>query len=192
MVQKKNLLIVFSGPDGSGKTTLAQQLNRHLRGQGEKPLLVHGHGYSLSQSSFGLSEKAVTRFKYLFHPLLPLALLDHWFTYVFQYWPVLKKTTLICDRYFYDKTCRLIYYQILPRFLAKIYLAFIPRPDHVFFLDADPARLKQRKKGHQLKELTQLSQIYKFLAKSLKAPLINTNVSPDKSLAKIINYLGVK
>jgi len=96
--------------------------------------LIHSHSYSISSDSFGISEAVITKWKYLFMLLIPLAILDNWFTFLSIYRPILNKRELICDRYFYDKVARAVYYGICPWLIARIWIRLIPKPDVVFFL----------------------------------------------------------
>ena len=189
MAKKKHPLIVFCGMDGSGKTTLAEKLVNYFERQGREIEFIHGHGYTVSENSFGLDEKRVKRLKYLFKLLIPLALLDNLYTYYFKYKPLLKNKTLICDRYFYDKLARVIYYGICPPSLAKIYLKLLPKPDFAFFLDADPQKAHARKRELSEEELVSFRKIYKFLAECLEAPVIDTGLSLNVCYKKILEYL---
>lgn len=190
MDKKKHHLIVFCGVDGTGKTTLAKKLVEYFEKQGLKPKFIHAHGYTVSQNSFGLDEKKVHSLKYLFKLLLPFAFLDNLFTYYFKYKPILKNKTLICDRYFYDKLARMIYYGICNRFIAKIYLRLLPRPDFVFFLDVDPKKAHQRKKEYSEGELLFFRKIYRLFAKHLRAPIIDTGLPIKICRHKIFKYFS--
>lgn len=176
--------------DGSGKTTLAKKVAVHLKKQGIKSQFIHAHAYRVSQNSFGLRPKAVRNLKYLFRLLLPFAFFDNLFTYCFRYKPILKDRTLICDRYFYDKLARMVYYGIAGQFLAKIYLKLLPKPDFVFFLDLAPEKIYQRKKEYAKRDLQTFRKIYKFLAKVLETKMINTRLPLDTSIKKIIKALN--
>ena len=189
MDKKKNLLIVFCGMDGSGKTTLAKKVVEFINEQGLKLEYVHAHGYSISQNSFGLDEVKVNRLKYLLRLFVPLALLDNLFTYYFKYKPILRNNVLICDRYFYDKVARMMYYGICNKFIAKIYLKFLPRPDFVFLLDASPKDVYIRKGEHSEKNLLHYRKMYRFIAKYLNVPVINTNRPVNVSYKEILNFL---
>lgn len=188
-MQKKNLLIAFSGPDGSGKTTLAKKLAENLKKKSIKLKLIHAHGYTVSQKSFGMQPETVRRWRYFLRFLIPLALLDQWFTYLGKYKPILKNKTLICDRYFYDKLVRMRYYGISNQTLSKIYLKLLPRPDFIFLVDSRPEKILKRKKEYQKKELERFRKIYLALAKNLKAPVIDTSQPIKDCLKQIVKQL---
>jgi thymidylate kinase len=122
-------LIVYCGMDGSGKTTQAQR--KFVLTTNSK--LLHAHGYTVSSNSFGLGEETIKKVSLLLSLLLPLAHLDFLYTYYFKYKPILKTKNLICDRYFYDKVARLVYYGICPRWVAKKWVKIIPKPDEIYF-----------------------------------------------------------
>lgn len=185
MAEKKFALIAFCGVDGSGKTTLAEALSADLEKEGRPVGLKHGHGYSASKDTFGFGEKGVNRYRLLFRLLLPFAYLDNLFTFYFKYRPLLKEKTLICDRYFYDKLARLIFYEICPLALAKVYLQLLPRPDHVFFLDIEASDARNRKEGYTEEALESFRRAYLFIASCLNAPVINTSFSAQDCLRKI-------
>ncbi|MFQ5444809.1 MAG: hypothetical protein ACE5EK_09350, partial [Nitrospinales bacterium] len=112
MSLRKFPLIVFCGMDGSGKTTLSRKVAEHLRKKGISTEWEHGHGYTVSQNSFGTGEDTLRRFRHIFRLGLPLAMSDNLITFYFRYQPVLKVQGLVCDRYFYDKVARLMFYGI--------------------------------------------------------------------------------
>ena len=184
MKKKKKLLIVFCGPDGSGKTTLAKKLTNYLKKRKLCCHFIHAHQYTFSPRSFGFKEIQVNRFKYLLRIILPLALFDNFLTYFFKYRPVLKKSSLICDRYFYDKLARMLYYGIATKTLVKIYLKLLPKPGLAFFLTGTA------KKKISDKELKDYKKNYRFLAREVGAIKINTNLSKKICFNKIKNYLN--
>ena len=189
MVKKKFPLIAFCGTDGSGKTTWAKKVNSFLKDRGIESTLNHAHAYSTSQDSFGLSEEMVRKLRYLFRFFIPFAFADNIKTFLFQYNPIRKKRILICDRYFYDKLARMIYYGICGKSLAKLYLKLLPKPDIVFFLDIDPQSAWQRKQEYKENEYKDFQDIYTFIADYLKAPLINTAADIEVSWKRIHSFL---
>ena len=192
MDKQKNQLIVFCGMDGSGKTTLTKKVASYLKTCGLEYKIIHSHGYSISENSFGLSIKKLNKLKYLLRFLIPFALIDNLFTFYFRYGPVLKEKTLICDRYFYDKLARMIYYGISTNTIAKIYLKLLPKPDFTFFLDTAAQDAHIRKGEYQEEELLRYKYIYKFLAKHLNALVIDTSQSIDTSYKEIVELLQVQ
>jgi len=192
MDKKKNLLIAFCGPDGSGKTTLAKETVLQLRKNGRDVHYCHGHAYTFAPTSLGLKKKKVLKLRKLLCFLTPFGLIDNLFTYYFYYRPILKKKSLICDRYFYDKLARLFNYGLINSFWLKVYLRLLPKPDLVFFLKLDPQTIRKRKKEYSLEELTKFNRAYKQMAKIINAQIIKTNqplpICLKKIFTKIKNY----
>src|SRR3989339_1408061 len=107
MLTKKKSLIVFCGMDGTGKTSLAKKLAQYLEEKGVAVELRHGHSYSISKNSFSFSDAKVGSLRCFLWLALPIAFLDNLFTFYFKYIPAIKRKSLICDRYFYDKIARM-------------------------------------------------------------------------------------
>jgi len=192
MGEKKQIFIVFCGADGVGKTTLAKKLVEKLRKEGVGVSFIHGHGYAVSESSFGFREKTARRFAWLFCLFIPLAFIDSVFTYYFKYRPVFKKRVLVCDRYFYDKLARMMFYGIANFFIGKVYLKFLPKPDLAFFLDLSAEEIYKRKKEYCLTELDCFREIYKFICKNVEGIKIDTQEDINKSFKKIFLHIEKK
>jgi len=191
MAKKRFPLIVFCGMDGSGKTTLTNKLAVYLEKAGLKYETTHAHTYSISKSSFGIKEKTVKMLKYLFATLIPLILLDNLYTYYFKYHPILERKILICDRYFYDKVCRMIYYGVCNKHMAEIYLKLLPRPDYIFFLNISPKDACLRKEEYSEEEYSSFGAIYRFVANYLKATVVDTGLSVDACCTEIFKKLNL-
>lgn len=186
---KKNLFIAFSGMDGSGKTTLAKKLLSYLKKKGYRVHFKHAHGYAISQNSFAIDEKMIERFRWLFFLLSPVLILDSLYTYYFKYKPLLEKYSLICDRYFYDKVARLIYYGVINKTLARFYLNLLPRPDAIIFLDVDVKKASARKKEYSPNQMGRFRNTYLFVAHQTRAHIVRTDYSVSFSLQKIVKVL---
>lgn len=177
--------------DGTGKTTLAKKLEEYLTMNKIKSEFIHGHTYTISKNSFGISDKHIIKYRKLFSILTPLALLDNYVNYIFKYRCKLKNKTIISDRYYYDKVARMIYYGILNKQFAKIYLKLLPKPDLVFFLDVSAKKAFERKKEYTIRELMRWSKIYKFVSNNINCKIINTN-KPLSNSWKLIKNEYVK
>lgn len=186
MAANKYPLIVFCGMDGTGKTTLAKKVTGFLEEHGHDFEFIHGHGYNVSQNTFALSDETTRKLRYFFRCMVPLALMDNLCTYYFKYRPILKSRFLVCDRYFYDKVARMMFYGICDEFTAKAYLRLLPRPDFTFFLDIDPAEAFQRKQEYSKEEYQRFRQVYRFVADELEMPIIDTSLPLDTCSKQIL------
>lgn len=178
--------------DGTGKTTLAKRVARFFEEQGFELEFIHAHGYSVSQNTFGLDERKVKNLKYLLRLLIPFAFVDNLFTFYFKYKSILKKKNLICDRYFYDKLARMVYYGICTKLMAKVYLKLLPKADYVFFLDIAPTQAYSRKREYSEKEYDSFRGIYRFIVNYLKAPVIDTSLPLDVCCKEIFEKFPLK
>ncbi len=188
-MNKKHLHIVFCGIDGSGKSTWVEEVLRQLRMRREPAISLHGHGYTFAPHSFGISETSFFRIKHWFKVFWPLALIDHWYTYLTLYLPVLRRSALVADRYFYDKLARLLYYGMITRSMARWYLKFIPRPDVTIFLDVKPELAFKRKPDFTLEQFTKLREEYRFLASTIRASIIDTSQARRNSRKQIFSLI---
>ena len=186
---KKNLLIAFSGMDGSGKTTVAKKLESYMNKKGYNVFFKHAHGYAISKNSFSVDEKSIKRFRWLLFLLSPFMLLDSYFTYYFKYKPQLKHNTVICDRYFYDKVARMLYYNIINKFVARIYLSLLPQPDHLFFLNVSSHNAKLRKNEYSNNEYNRFREVYQFIAMKTNAIVIDADLPLNTVFNKTISYI---
>ncbi|OGK26075.1 hypothetical protein A2954_02780 [Candidatus Roizmanbacteria bacterium RIFCSPLOWO2_01_FULL_37_12] len=182
----KKLLIAFSGFDGTGKSTLAKKIKIYFEGKGFQVAYKHAHGYTISENSFGISKEAVKKYKWMLKLASPVVLFDSWITYLFKYKPILKANILICDRYFYDKIARLLYYRVIGLNLAKLYLKLLPKPDYIFVLDLNENITLLRKKEYSKYQIKRFRTYYKFIADQLNVPIIPTSSSINKTLEKIL------
>ncbi|MCD6094284.1 MAG: hypothetical protein J7J51_05830 [Candidatus Omnitrophica bacterium] len=190
MGRQKYPLIVFCGMDGSGKTTLAKKVVEFFKERNQKCEFIHAHVYSISKHSFGLNEKLVNKLRFFLKLAIPFALLDNLYTYYFKYKPVLRNMILVCDRYFYDKIARMMYYEICSESVAKIYLKLLPKPDYVFFLDIDPKQAYSRKEEYSEREYNSFRNIYGFIAGYLKAPVLDTSLPLDVCSKQMLKHFS--
>lgn len=192
IMKSKHIHVVFCGMDGTGKTTLAKFATDWLKRHGRSVVFVHGHGYSVSQTSFGASESWVRRIRRFLYFLVPFAYADNLLTYVLTYRPILKQSDLVSDRYFYDKVVRLMYYGVIGFTAARVLLRLLPRPSVVFFLDADTKVVTNRKNEYTEKELKSFHRFYHYCGNALNATIVDTNLPINKCREQIVHTLLTK
>ena len=186
---KKKALIVLCGMDGSGKSTLAGKLQLHFKNKGLAVSYTHGHTYTTAKNTFRSDPSSVHKYKLFWRLLLPFAFIDNLLTYFLNYRYAIRSSTIIADRYLYDKVVRLIYYGICPRWLAVWYLRLLPKPDYCFFLDVDPKKAVDRKKEFSIDTQKKYRKHYLFAARILDQPIIDTGQSIGKCVQKIMHYV---
>lgn len=161
----KSRLIVFTGPDGSGKTTLVEATRQMLKKKQipnrvaklgiynqRTQLLKTVRKVSGNPKKFPAPKFIKTLFRFI----------DMWLRY-FKIIPArIKGKTIICDRYFYD----LEFYS--DDFLAKVLSRIAPRPDKAFLVFVDPEELWSRKGEYSEEKLKKHLSTMKSLRKKFK------------------------
>lgn len=197
--------VVFLGPDGSGKSTIAGLVLERVSGsfhggriQYWRPYLFPAMGrLKLWNPSEEPAEnpnphdhpqqnviKSLLRFFYYF--------LDYIIGYPFKiYLQKVKKEIIIFDRYYYDYLVDLHRYQFnIPQWLPEFLLPLIPAPDLTIYLDAEPETLFERKQELSLPELTrQISSFRTLLPRLPQAYLVNTERPIDEIVRDISSYI---
>lgn len=198
------ICVVFLGPDGSGKSTIAKLVLERVSGSfhGSKimywrpnllPMMGHlklwaptddivvnpdPHGHPKQ----GMLKSYVRFFYYL---------TDYILGYVLKvYWPKVRKQIIIFDRYYYDYLVDLHRYRFnVPRWLPRFFLPLVPTPDIIVYLDADPDVLEARKQELPKKELIrQVGEYRKLISALPKSHKINSNV-PIETIVKRISTI---
>ncbi len=187
---KKNILIAFCGMDGTGKSTLSKLLSKQLV-KFISIKTIHSHGYVISKQSFGLTEKQIKKWRIFFTLLSPFTLIDHWLNHI-KYTNVLEKSSLILDRYSYDKIVRLMYYGIIGENLGKLYAKLVPKADITFLLDINEYEALKRKSEYTIEEFIRFRKLYLLIAKSQNIPIINTELSLKSTIKTVLLYVKSK
>lgn len=162
------MIIVFSGLDGSGKTTCAESISGYLRKRGftvrnthiiKDSLhyrLLHNFVGRISESSKNSLEDSLRDRKgrgsflisrFIKESLLLLNIL--YFDLKFGWYRKDKKRVLVTDRYFYDEIVQAKYLGIAGKIFTFIFIKLTIMPDMVFFLKADPLKAYGRKKEYE-------------------------------------------
>lgn len=168
------LSCVFFGPDGCGKTSVAEGLEVCLGKTFAPEKGLHCHWKPVRQRGERVAPNENPHGKPARSPLMSLAyFVYHYLPFVWGWWvdvtPVLFRNGLvIIDRYYYDFFVDLRRYRLnLPQWIVKLGFVFVKKPDLVFCLDADPEILQARKKEVSFEECTRQREAYRALAKKL-------------------------
>lgn len=171
------MLVVFLGPDGSGKSTIAKRTLELASGSfhGEKlyywrPGLFPEMGKLMqfwSPRKTGKCENPNPHAHKRGNPIKSLVrfffyVIDYIIGFYFKIYPqVIQKKLIIMDRYYYDFLVDLHRYHFnIPKWLPKFFLPFIPKPDITFYLNTEPHELLKRKQELTFQELDR--QVHAF------------------------------
>lgn len=193
------ICIVFFGPDGCGKTSVAQELKQGLSTTFPVDQNVHLH-WKPSIFKWWKGKGGDLNFQnpdpHMKAPrgraasLLFFAI--HVFEYVLGWWirvhPALFKNRLVMiDRYYYDFYVDMRRYRLnLPIWMLDLAFFFIRKPDMVFCLDADPEILQSRKKEVSFDECTRQRNAYRDLTEKLPNGYVIDASQPLRAVARDI------
>ena len=209
-------LIVFTGIDGSGKTSHSRETEKFLRSIGvncityhwfkhvlvstisityaklfKKPIITHKHarGNQVYTDKF---RRRIRTSVAIFRPLLQL--LDNWvFIGTALLINMLKGRWVICDRYFYDYYIRfrVLGYPV-PKIIEWLVYRLTPAPHLLIIFDVNPLISYKRRGGeHPLWYYIYARKEYFRLAKIKKAVVINTEKSFEE-VQRIVNRLIIE
>ena len=148
------LCIVLLGPDGTGKTTLSQDLVKQVAPAFRKTKIFHWRPMLFSERPLGSNTGNAenphglkTRNSLLSWAKLFYYLSDYVVGYYLKVLPsIIKSTLVVFDRYYYDFFIDTKRYRLsLPRWLIRIGAYVVPRPAIVVLLKADARRVYERK-----------------------------------------------
>ena len=168
------LFIVLIGPDGSGKSTTANNLiESEIKTLFQKKHYFHGHFPYLPEmkkilSFFGLHKgssvssenpRAIHPFGTLRSILYPVYYGFNYFLGHFFIWQVKAKAGLIIfDRYFYDYFIQKQFINC-PKWLLNLIEKLIPKPDIIIYLKNNPEVIHVRKSELTIEEIKRQSLI---------------------------------
>ncbi len=202
-------LIVFTGIDGSGKSTHAKETALWLKGLGVPVTYYHFFRHPLV-TLFSLAKRKIVKVSedevrtyspgfrlHLRRGILPkirpiAQYIDNWaYIGLRLLFHMLKGEWVIADRYFYDYYIRFkcLGYP-MPRPLEKVYLRLVPRPHLLIVFDVDPKISFQRRGAeHPLWYYYRARKAFFNLAKRLHAPILNTERDFDVVQEDINNLI---
>jgi thymidylate kinase len=199
--------IAVLGTDGSGKSTLLNAIIplieekmsgkvvvHHLRPDLLPPLgrfrgVQHEPGYvCVNPHGSKPSGFAGSLFR------LTYLVCDYILGYWFKVRPMLRRKDIACwvfDRYAYDILIDPLRFRIkLPRWIIRLYLKIVPRPNIVLCLGGDPEKIFARKPETSLEEVNrQMIELEKLSEGLPNVRMIDTTVSIEDTVAAAMNAL---
>ena len=173
-IKSPGFSVVFFGPDGCGKTSVANGLKERLGKTFPvekglhchwKPIRPKGESSGPIEDPHGkLARSLPASVAYFVYHYLPF--IWGWWRYVK---PVLFKSGLvIIDRYYYDFFVDQRRYRLnLPQWIVKLGFVFVKKPDLVVCLDANSEILQARKAEVSFEECKRQREAYYALAEKL-------------------------
>ncbi|MFY3741754.1 MAG: thymidylate kinase [Candidatus Nitrosomirales archaeon] len=189
------------GNDGSGKTTISNEVAKFFKDLGFDTSYKHEYEYAVIKFIFKLVGKKIMdksrnemlvekkrSAKYRLWPYLVLMDLAVQFVYqkLFR-----KKEILLLDRYPYDHYMSFKYLGTLTKLTEWLYLHF-PKPDAILILTVDPEIAYQRKKATHTYSVSfygRQTEAYVKLATQLKIRTINTSGSLNMTLKEVLTVI---
>ena len=207
-VQRRPLLITFSGLDGAGKSTQIENLRAVLRAMGLRSdlLTFWDNVVALSRCREGFVHHVYGSERGIGAPGRPVARRDknvrRWYLTLVRHALYLLDTLNLClvvntarrsgadviiiDRYIYDELANLPLQNALSRTFARVLAKIAPQPDVAFFLDADPQAAVARKPEYPLEFMLECRASYHRLAQLLKTPVVVPPLGLEEAKAAVV------
>lgn len=193
----KGIIIVFLGPDGSGKSSVIEQIIPILSPKFQRTCYIHLH------PRFGIKAKGKSTPVTNPHGQLSRGLLSstakllyflnvYCFGYLLKIRPMMIQNTLVIfDRYYHDLLVDPIRYRYGgPMWFARWVAKLIPKPDFFILLDAPPEVLQSRKQEVPFEETVRQRQAYLELVRGMKNGLVvGASQSLDEVVAEICEII---
>jgi len=201
-------MIVIIGPDGSGKTTIANELVLKLKADNINATHSTMHFEILPplkdfinpflKNKIDSSHEEGALHVGMTKPNSGIKGLVYVIWYAFDYFlgsfKVLKskrnKEVLIFARYYYD-----YYYQLghlnTPKWIVKVFEYFVPKPNFIFTISRSAKEIYKLKPELTVKEIErQQREIDKILSKRTNAFIINGDKGIDDTTNQILEIIG--
>lgn len=199
--------IGFTGPDGSGKTTIINKINDSLRKVYSSITLLHFRpGIFANLGDVAVKSKAISEIDRnyssphrgkktsLISSILRLFYysFDYKLGFYFNVRPLLvKRYIVIFDRYFTDliSDSRRSRIFLNYKFLYFFKTLLIPKLNYNFLITADPEIILHRKKELTFEGIVSINERLKFLSRKKNYRLFLNNKSLDETIKEILSYL---
>lgn len=213
-MRKAALLICFTGMDGSGKTTHAYSILKHLKKRGYackyswaafRPFLSYSFFVFTRILGYWKEKKKNTYTDPLEYAPKELAkkLAKIWQLFLFLDFqirttikirlPLALGITIICDRYIYDLFIELQRSNLLNNKFIKLLTTTLPRPTLTFLMDVSEEFVSKRRRL-LINEIREKRKFYLEMAKSFRFIIVNSAGefwSNQKKIRSMIEvYLG--
>ena len=174
VVWSPGISIVFFGPDGCGKSSVADGLKAALERTFYREKGLHCHWKPLRPRVGTTAPTVDPHGQPVRNRMLSLLyFVHHYLPFVYGWWiyvkPVLFKNGLVViDRYYYDFFIDRRRYRLsLPQWIVSLFFIFVKKPELVFCLDAAPEILQSRKNEVSFEECARQREEYRTLAENL-------------------------
>lgn len=199
---RRGVFLVFIGPDGSGKTTLAELLFKSTvkklfqtitYSHGRLPCLPELKSFLFwkSQDARRFSgPKVMEPFNALKAVVYPIYYgFNHFLSHVFVWKERARGGLVVFDRYFYDYLL-LNQFSNCPRWIISVIAKLIPRPDAVIYLKCSPQLIHDRKPELPVAEIGRQQAICdSMIDKFSKTYVVETSEGIDSTVIKLENII---
>jgi thymidylate kinase len=216
VLRPSGLFVCLIGPDGSGKTTISEGLQREMKAIFNEVRYYHGHWgllpelrvyYKFITSLLGKRKGAFRSNKVssgqaaapfsLVRALLYV--LYYSFEYILGHFLLLRAKArgelILFDRYFYDYIIQSSY-SCVPRCLLRLIERVLPRPDVLIWLHNHPELIHERKPELSVSEIQEQAEVCKSIVERYpnNAYIVWTDDDPEITLAlvkkKILDFMA--
>jgi len=184
------LFVAVLGPDGAGKSTLIQNLQKDISGAFRRTIVSHLRprilGIQKDNSPVTDPHGQPPRSCWLSILKIPYYVLDYILGYLLDIRICLVRSTFVLfDRYYDDMLVDPLRYRYNgPHWLVRLVSKFIPKPDLFFILDVPEEQLQLRKQEVSLEELQRQREAYRQLAMELPNAVFLDGSLPAKEVAR--------
>ena len=209
-VGSRGVFLSFSGPDGSGKTTVIDMVVEQLDAIFGEGAVTYAHFRPTVLPRIAEVAKkagAVNKVDIDYdqpHRAIPSGVWGssarlgyYWLDYALGYFktvrPVLKRREVILfDRYYYDMIADSFRSRIsLPMPFLRFMGLLLPLPKYAFFICVDPEEIHRRKQELTMERIVELNARYSDLARRGWLIEIDNNGAPEVAAAAIVDHIVV-